>query len=409
MRISVLFVSARLACLAGPALAIVTSLFACDDVECPAGTTESDSKCIRESANSATMAPEGAPTMSSAANMGSSSVVQPTASDGVGNAGASGNAPSTSGSGANVAGTVGTPRAEDAPRIGLVNGDKCSENGQCKSGHCDRVCCEKGNECCRTELDCSVGVITLTCDDATQCLGQRLGGVECIDFRCESAANSRNDSACDETVEASSCGLYRSVFCNGETRQNGAPTCATSCANDNACDPTAKCINAKCVSGLPNGEKCRSNNDCSGRNCQNIVDGMGICCGPKGDCCKVASDCPAGYTQEPWCSHTPEDCHGEQFLAACREGLCVSSRVEMTAACEGRPVSCDNNFIDSICSNGLSRCKTSCRSDDDCNGQGSFCNSSARCQLALNTSEPCNRDRQCGYNICRNGVCAYVP
>jgi len=52
------------------------------------------------------------------------------------------------------------------------NGARCSDDGECKSGHCDSgLCCESG-DCCNEPGDCPSGyTVAATCSDPAHCQG----------------------------------------------------------------------------------------------------------------------------------------------------------------------------------------------------------------------------------------------
>jgi hypothetical protein len=54
-----------------------------------------------------------------------------------------------------VGGMSGGGGTNPPPPPLLVNGESCTDDARCKSGHCDGICCDKGAECCKTVADCT--------------------------------------------------------------------------------------------------------------------------------------------------------------------------------------------------------------------------------------------------------------
>ncbi|MGB1699135.1 MAG: putative metal-binding motif-containing protein, partial [Nannocystaceae bacterium] len=120
-------------------------------------------------------------------------------------------------------------------------GVACDEVSDCASDHCQNGFCCAGGDCCQVDADCPLNPSDVSvCTQPVACQGSRgvtlCGG----DFVCSSGGSVDDDSACDAAVEASDCGPYPSVFCNGAVDQQ-VPTCADSCADDADCDADAYC------------------------------------------------------------------------------------------------------------------------------------------------------------------------
>jgi len=157
----------------------------------------------------------------------------------------------------NSLGPAGLPRLEvDAGTPALVeedagstppssgDGETCSEDADCASGHCDHeVCCSAG-DCCLRDADCEGGDTGVTCEDRATCQGRR-GVIGCEDHRCVAATGSDDDSACGKRVKANDCGPYPAVFCNGK-REQDEPVCADACSDDADCDAEAHCDDDVC-------------------------------------------------------------------------------------------------------------------------------------------------------------------
>lgn len=291
-----------------------------------------------------------------------------------------------------------------APPPLLVNGALCDDDARCMSGHCDVVCCDKGVECCRTVDDCSVQPDGLgkSCDDRANCHGT-IGKIECRDNKCMTLNGQRSDIACVNTTEANDCGLYPAVFCLGGELQSGAPPCATSCVRDTDCDEDAHCDDGKCVQDLGNGEHCKRREDCAQGYCNNIRNGVGVCCGALGDCCKVANDCPDKFREAPVCKDT-QTCSGGEIVAQCNGNICSSSSINTDVACNGMPGPTCGLYKDIVCMAGRNNsCKTSCSNMGDCDSNA-YCDA-GRCVEKLTNGKSCAMGNQCMNGNCTNGVC----
>jgi hypothetical protein len=312
--------------------------------------------------------------------------------------GGAGSSASTSGTGG-VGGNAGSP-----PPPLLADGEECTEDARCKSGHCDHVCCEKGSECCTSDSDCTTqGGLGMSCDDRSMCRGSA-GKIMCTkEFKCVTINGARNDTACSNRVEANDCGLYPSVFCLGGELQQGAPACATSCANDSECDVEAHCADGKCESDKPNGERCTRNEDCAAGFCKNMVNGQGICCGLLGDCCATPDDCPATYRKPATCND-PMSCRGTETIPMCMANICSMMTVQANSACDGKPGPTCGLYQDVTCMSGRSNmCRTNCTTMGHCDATA-YCDGRA-CQAKKPVGGTCAMGFECVSGNCGNGVC----
>ena len=100
-----------------------------------------------------------------------------------------------------------------------------------------------GDNCCETPADCDKFTQDPICINPIACQGTRMDAT-CIDNTCDSKSVD-DDSACDETVEALDCGLYATVYCNGNVDQT-APSCLNSCTLDDDCVAGASCEGIQC-------------------------------------------------------------------------------------------------------------------------------------------------------------------
>jgi hypothetical protein len=286
----------------------------------------------------------------------------------------------------------------------LVNGETCTDDARCMSGHCDGICCDKGAECCKTIADCSVqpSGLGMSCDDRATCRGSA-GQITCTaEFKCVTMNGVRNDTACSNRIEANDCGPYLSVFCLGGEMQSGAPDCATTCADDTQCDLDAHCDGGKCIPDLANGEPCKKGTDCTQGSCRNIKNGVGVCCGALADCCKTPVDCPDMYRQAATCNTT--NCSGMEFVAECNGNICNSHQIANDAVCAGMKGPTCGLFNDIICMPGRNnQCKNSCTVMGDCDATA-YCDA-GRCVAKRGIGGDCNNANQCTSGNCGNGVC----
>jgi hypothetical protein len=305
-------------------------------------------------------------------------------------------------------GTGGVTMPDGGPPVPSLDvGKACTEDMQCKTGHCDGVCCASG-DCCSTIADCnptSVGGIQLACNDPATCQGSG-GAIQCMNSRCVAVGGAPNDSACLSTTLANSCGAYLPVYCNGMADQH-APACPTSCQTNANCKPNAHCDNATCVPNVDNGGACAKDQDCTSGHCNNR-----ICCG-SGDCCQTPNQCPASYTAPATCD-TPETCQGTAKEAACSNWQCKSNVVLDDSACTTTTLA--NNCgakADVYCKGTKNQVAqgcggNACTADGQCD-KGAFCNLSASppaCKPKAANSTACTTNNMCASNSCgSNNIC----
>jgi hypothetical protein len=278
------------------------------------------------------------------------------------------------------------------------DGETCGEDADCESDHCDHeVCCSAGS-CCLQDADCERdGRTGVSCEDPATCQGRR-GVLGCEDYRCVAATGSDDDSACDKRVQASDCGPYPAVFCNGKRKQD-EPPCADACSDDADCDAEAHCEDDVCVLDVPDGEDCDADADCVSDHCAN-----GACCAD-GDCCKTAESCPASYASSPQCDD-PSACQGTRNDASCVEHVCGSNGVEDDSACEGELADECGDYANAICIGEETQpppeCPDSCDDDSACD-EDAHCDGS--CVPDVPTGDSCEDDSECQTGHCQNGLC----
>jgi len=282
----------------------------------------------------------------------------------------------------------------------FANGDTCDEDTDCVSAHCDNAfCCDMGT-CCRTPTDCpGVGGIGATCDSPSTCQGTR-GELTCTDYRCGTRAGVADDSACTATIEADTCGFFRSIFCTAAVDQP-LPRCPTTCASDSECDSGAHC-DVVCLPDLSDGDVCNEDSDCSSAHCA-----RNICC-RSGDCCRDPSDCPASYSTAPVCT-TPSACQGERDAALCGDFMCsTATHVPDDSACTSTVAASTCGLYPTVyCTGGSDQptpmCLMMCTSDSECDDTA-HCDL-ASCTVDLPDGAGCDEGTDCVSGHCQNGFC----
>jgi hypothetical protein len=140
----------------------------------------------------------------------------------------------------------GAAHCDDVCLADLFNGFVCNESSDCVSNHClNSFCCAQG-DCCAGDLTCPAQyTVVPTCLDLGGCQGTRKDPVCLLNSQCTSVTVA-DDSGCTEETESNPCGLFTSIYCNGDSVQS-APSCSNVCFTDNDCDPEAHCQNNNCI------------------------------------------------------------------------------------------------------------------------------------------------------------------
>jgi hypothetical protein len=306
------------------------------------------------------------------------------------------------------------------------DGQGCTREADCASGHCDNgLCCESG-DCCRNKYDCPREyAVEPTCMTPNACQGQR-GDALCDEHVCRTNIVD-DDSACSATTVAVDCGGGEAaVYCSGALEQrapNGcdpiepasdAGTAADSqsvtigtagmsgapdeprCSDDQACGPNMHCVAGECVDDLPNGERCSRAAMCGSGYCGNQ-----ICC-TFGQCCQSNDDCRFSRRQ---CVDRSA-CRGTRIDQQCSNNVCRDSApVEDDEVCSGMTARTCGDYREVTCGTGVAAeaCPTSCASDDDCSA-GRTC-ASPICVKRCTRNEECDSARN---EICTSGLCADI-
>ncbi len=291
---------------------------------------------------------------------------------------------------------------------------------QCKP--LNGVCCIDGDGDLRGE---GGGCVTTDCDDDNPdvyddapeiCDGldnDCVGGVDvdvtdCSTGFCQLGALGFFERGPEPCTDGE-CVMQGAVLCGLYTCADGGEdgdSCATACdGEDNLkCIPDAHCDDSVCLDDLVNGSVCDETSDCQSNHCQNE-----FCC-DSGDCCTIASDCPAFGTFDPVCEN-PGTCQGSRGESTCINFICgTTGDVADDSACDATVLANECGFyLDLFCNGDTEQtpqtCPTSCSSDANCDANG-FCNpASDTCVGDLDDGQACEEDAWCKSDHCQNGFC----
>lgn len=287
----------------------------------------------------------------------------------------------------------------------LPDGEACDEASDCVSGYCNNGFCCSGGDCCRSASDCPPSYRSApTCDDTRACQGTR-DAAACISSVCETTFDVPDDSACVSSTLADNCGLYPSIYCNGNPMQS-SPTCSTMCAGDSECDEGAHCDGGTCIADLPDGSACDEPSDCQTGYCAN-----GFCCAT-GDCCSRNTDCPASYGEASICNNAAT-CQGQRRDPQCNAAnICQTGPlVDDDSGCVGLVSNTCGFYPSRMCTamtnqttDQASLCAMTCTVDGDCD-PGAFCDM-GMCAAEGDAGDPCEASNQCSGTLqCVDGVC----
>ncbi|MBM4318619.1 MAG: hypothetical protein FJ125_01345, partial [Deltaproteobacteria bacterium] len=283
------------------------------------------------------------------------------------------------------------------------DGQPCDEASDCSSGYCNNGFCCQGGTCCGLAADCPAAFFApAQCVTPGSCQGSRVDAVCREDRRCASLTVD-DDSACTAQLLSDACGFYRDRYCTGAATQQDPP-CPVACQQDGDCDADAHC-DGTCLADLANGQPCDEHSDCRSSHCQNR-----FCCAA-GDCCQLASDCPAAYRADPVCD-SAASCQGHRVDALCgaQDHRCSSS----AAIADDR--GCGQGLLSDACGlypavycTGAAEqqdppCPIRCASDAECD-PGAHCDGGA-CLSDQPPGQPCDEPSDCAAGLtCVDGVC----
>jgi hypothetical protein len=243
------------------------------------------------------------------------------------------------------------------------DGERCSDDGECASGHCDSgLCCEAG-DCCNEPDDCPSGyTVEPTCSDPESCQGAA-SEADCVDHVCQARVR-EDDSACDADVVARTCrGMV--IGCLGTEEQSDPPPCPPDCSSDDDCPEDRFCRDGDCLPDLPDGERCDGATMCTSGYC-----GNGYCCAG-GFCCGSGADCAPIYV----CSDASA-CDGTRLDSVCgSDSRCAvpafAVPIKDDSACLARVARECGDYRAVLCGAGLSvephDCAWQCSFNWDCN------------------------------------------
>lgn len=308
----------------------------------------------------------------------------------------------------------------------LLNGESCTHDCQCFSGHCEKgICCDDG-ECCNTPADCNDDICRrVTCDGDHNC-NYAIGNLTCGKEDNEGNHHCSNGSVCDGAgacipVANTDCGYFAVSSYTCDATQ-ATEVCYDSCmpGNQNVnCLANAICINSHCFAeneGFADGQPCSGDDECASLHC-----GNGFCC-PTGDCCGgQATDCPNSLCRNRSCSSNfrcvynftgygcgmPDEADGDTCngdVACDGAGNCIS-----LVACEDGPYAADLTASPRFtcdATQAVETCKTSCDSHSDC-GLSYLCDGAGTCILPdlQANGDLCSGGAQCFSGYCNNGFC----
>ena len=285
-------------------------------------------------------------------------------------------------------------------RNDLLDGVGCQRDSDCASGHCGNGFCCRAGDCCSVAGDCPPAYSAApNCDRPSACQGTRLDPVCDDSARCRSAQLD-DDSACTPDTLSDACGAFADVYCSGAGEQPDPP-CAGACADDAECDPDAHC-DGTCQPDLPDGRVCDEDSDCASAHCAN-----GFCCGA-GDCCSVAADCPARYSQAPLCEQA-DTCQGHRRDAVCDASSCTTSdSIDDDRGCSAAVVANECGLYPAQRCTGAADqqapgCPDGCVLDADCD-PAAHCDG-GHCRGDLPDGAACLEDSDCASQRCANGFC----
>jgi hypothetical protein len=282
----------------------------------------------------------------------------------------------------------------------VINGQPCEDDGDCLSSHCGNGSCCGAGDCCGEVADCPEEYWTAPyCADEAECQGYRVDA-DCDNHTCSSIGPINDDRGCDEAVLAVSCAPYPEINCKGTPAQL-APSCASSCQEDEDCAEEAHC-DETCHDDLPDGYSCDEDSDCISAHCSN-----GVCCEDGYSCCLETEDCPAGFSVLPVCEFT-ESCQGYRVDATCLDYKCGSTDlISDDSGCNQEILAQEcAPFLDVLCSGKVTQaapqCPKFCGSDDHCLA-GFHCDS--QCLPNQEDGTVCDENTDCASDHCSNGLC----
>ena len=282
------------------------------------------------------------------------------------------------------------------------NGQGCTGNVECASGHC------KDGKCCNTECtalchSCATG----TCisvngqDDQPECTGAST---------CDAtgACKPKPGQACTNGAQCAS-GFCKDGVCCGEACDGECKSCLTgTCRSVSSADDPDTCTGEKTCSAdgkcrKKNGRACDGATECASGFCAD-----GKCCDTActtacrscatGACLKVTGAEDADSCKDEWICSADGECRkkaGQECILAgeCLSGFCEGGRC-CDRACPALCHSCDTGTCLQVLSGGED--EPDCKGDNACDALG---------QCKKKNGQPCTGGVQCASGICKDGTC----
>jgi hypothetical protein len=221
-----------------------------------------------------------------------------------------------------------------------ADGQSCSANCDCTSGACENsVCAASSGSACSDSVPCQSGLEC--CDNA--CFAQVADGVACTaDCDCTSGA-------CENDVCAASSG--------------------SACSASVPCQSGLECCGDVCITQVADGVACTADCDCTSGACENSV-----CAASSGSACSASVPCQSGLECcDNACFAQVADGVACTANCDCISGQCSESDVCVATACDNGRLDTDETDID-CCGSVCEKCADGmkCTVDNDCTN--SFCN-----------------------------------
>jgi len=290
-------------------------------------------------------------------------------------------------------------------------GAVCAGGGECLSGFCaDKFCCDArcDGTCRACNLPGKAGTCSLIvkgsdpdkeCTGTPAACGGTCDGAGVCDFApsttpCGIPASCTAGTLTTYNCDAKGGCASKQQSCGGYACASTGDKCRTTCKTTADCTGTAQCVGLQCVSSLPLGKACGTNNKaCASGFC---VDG--VCCttnacaacnkcdiaGKEGTCNPVKDSTSCGAAT---CVDSPTT-KSTKTVKACKGGKCTSTAI-----------SCQNYK----CNATKDGCLATCSGDKDCVSDA-YCLGTACTAKKVNGTK-CTATKECKSGHCAQGYC----